>query len=816
MTTGLFSRFGALLIVSACTYAATAPTDEFAQKIRPILASNCMPCHDPAGSNPNKFLAAHVSKDIELKRGLWRDVEEQIRNRSMPPIASKITEEQRLIVADWVDKELRLTACDTGPFAGASTLRRLNRREYHNTIRDLLGVDFTVASLLPADATGGAGFDTNGDTLYTGPMLTERYLEAAEQILDQAIITPPLEKSLKGSELLPSKGGDPAAPRALAVGEEVSFPLTAYVDGKYDINLTIPRTDTPPKLTLTVDGVDAGQIKVAQRGFFRRQVGVGVVGRRPLPTTSTATIQIPLERGNHQLTIKATDATAINEVDIAQVPEEPNAERKALHYKLLGTEPGEQPLVPRRTAQHILTEFLPRAYRRPIQPGETDRFMALYDRAAKRGDPWEECMKLALKGVLVSTDFLFKMEVRNPKPGIYPIGQYEMATRLSYFLWSTMPDEELMRLAAQGKLQDPKVLTAQVDRMLDDPRSTAFTSSFINQWLGTQDLGGRLVPLINTMASFYNAESAADLREEPIMLFNRIVGENRSLLELLTANYTYMTERLVKFYQMEDKIHIRGNNFQLVQWPDNRRAGVLGMAAPLAITSQLYQTNPILRGAWVLETILGTPVPPPPPGVKPLPIPEKGGVEPTIREKLAMHRTNPTCATCHKLMDPIGFGLENFDGLGRWRDKDSEGRPIDASGTLPSGEKFNGPVELRQALLAKKDDFMRQLTGKVMGYALGRSLKDGDSCNVQTLSNRVEKDNYSARTLIKEIVLSTPFRNSQGGVVKSESISEGKKVTERIIPCDVDGSCAPLKPDEKAKLKAEEQKIEQSKSEQQK
>ncbi len=798
-------RFGFLLTTAACTVltaaAATTP-DQFAQTIRPILSANCTPCHDPAGKNPANFLTAHTAKDIELKRGLWRNVAAQVRNRSMPPVASKITEDERIAVANWVENQLRVTACNSGPFAGASTVRRLNRREYHNTIRDLLGVDFTVASLLPADGTGGAGFDTNGDTLYTGPMLTERYLEAAQQILDQAIVTPPLEKTYKGGELTPVLL-DPNAPRPLKPGDEVSLSLAVFVDGKYNISLVIPRADTPPKFQLAVDGVDAGQIAAPQRGFGRG-VPVGVVGKgRPQPATVTATTHITLERGVHTLTITTADATAINELTVAQVPEEANAERKALHFHLLGTEPGTEPLAPRKTAQRILTAFLPRAFRRPIQPIEIEPFMTLYDRAAKRGDPWEERMKLAFKGILVSSNFLFRMETRNDKPGIYPVGQYEMATRLSYFLWSTMPDEELLTLAAQGRLQDPKVLLEQVDRLLDDPRSTAFTSSFINQWLGTQDLGGRVVPLINTMASFYNAESAADLREEPVMLFNRIVGEDRSLLELLTANYTYMTERLVKFYQLEDKIHVKGNNFQLVEWPDNNRAGILGMAAPLAITSQLYQTNPVLRGAWVLETILGTPVPPPPPGVKPLPIPEKGAAEPTIQEKLALHRTSQICATCHKLMDPIGFGLENFDGLGRWRDKDSQGRPIDASGVLPSGEKFNGPVELRQALLAKKADFLRHLTGKVMGYALGRSLQDGDSCTIQQLTDRVEKDDYHARTLIREIVLSTPFRNTQGGIVNSAALSQGMKFTERIIPCNEDGSCAPLK---KPEPKTEEQK----------
>jgi hypothetical protein len=266
----------------------------------------------------------------------------------------------------------------------------------------------------------------------------------------------------------------------------------------------------------------------------------------------------------------------------------------------------------------------------------------------------------------------------------------------------------------------------------------------------------------------------------------------------LTADYTYLTPRLVKFYQLEDRVQLKGNDFQLVKWPDNRRAGVLGMAATLAITAQLYQTSPVLRGAWVLETLLGTPVPPPPPGVPPLPPSEKTAAEPTMREKLVQHRTNPACSTCHKLMDPIGFGLENFDGLGRWRDKDAQGRAIDASGVLPSGEKFEGPVELRQALMSKKTDFLRHLTGKVLGYALGRSLQDGDSCTIQQLTDIVEKDNYRARTLFREIVLGVPFRNFQGGVVAVD-MAPAPVHKERLVPCSEDGSCAPLKKPEPPK-----------------
>lgn len=775
---------------------AAVPPDQFAQTIRPILAANCMPCHDPVHStNPARFLTAQTAKDIESQRGLWHNVAEQLRNRSMPPVASKITEEQRLVVANWIDARLRDTACFAGQYAGAGALRRLNRREYHNTVRDLLGVDFAVASLLPADGTGGAGFDTNGETLYTGPLLTERYLEAAQQILDRAIITPPLVKTFTAGELSPAKP-EVKSNRAAAPGEELSATLLMYIEGDYTVRVVLERTETPGKLDLKIDGVTAGPMNVAQRTFGRAGKA-GKTGRVPEePTTSAASRQVHLTRGAHTLSVVPGTAVSIDNLSVEQKPEELTSERRALHFRLLGSEPGVEPIQARKAAQRILATFLPRAYRRPVKPGEADRFLALYDRAAERGDPYEERIKLALKGVLVSKDFLFKMEARHEKPGIYPLGQYEMANRLSYFFWSTMPDDELLHLAEQGRLQDPKVLAEQVDRMIDDPRSSAFTNSFIGQWLGTQDLGERLVPFVNGVADFYNPESAAELRQEPVLLFNRILGENRSLLELLTADYTYLTPRLVKYYQLEGKVDLHGNGFELVKWPDNRRAGVLGMAAPLAITSSSRTTSPVLRGAWVLETVLGTPVPPPPPNVPKLPESTRRADEPTMREKLTAHRSNPACFTCHRLMDPIGFGLENFDYMGRWRDKDPQGRPIDASGVLPSGEAFNGPQELRQALLAKKADFLRHLSGKTLGYALGRSLQDGDSCTIQQITDRVEKDNYRARTLFREIVLSIPFRNTQGGVVNAMVAPPPSKIPDKIVPCYLDGSCAPLKKDE--------------------
>jgi len=803
---------GALTVLSAQITPTRDPGKEFTESIRPVLAENCGTCHNPNnGRNPANFLKAQTAKDIEAQRGLWKNVAAQMRNRSMPPIASKLTEQDRLRVATWVEDRLRETACTVGSFAGAVAIRRLNRREYRNTIRDLLGVDLDVTDILPADGSGGSGFDTNGETLYVGQLLSERYLEAAQQALDRAIITQPFYKTYTPSAMTPPTGAK-TGERNVAAGDEMSSIIPAFAEGKYEVRVTAERSETPLKLDLKIDGTLVGALTMpAARGFGGGGGGRGNSG------SVTASIVTQLERGTHSFSIVAGAPASITAVAVEQklatklvegtkalestdrykqeLVEGPTPERRALHFRLLGTEPGREPLQARKTAERVLAAFMRQAFRRPVQPAEVNRILVSYDRAAQRGDPYEERMKLALKTVLVSPDFLFKIEGRQEKPGIYQIGQYEMATRLSYFLWSTMPDQELFQLADQGKLQDPKVLAAQVDRMLEDPRSSAFTTSFTGQWLGTQDLGGRVQPFISTLSTSanYNAESAADLRQEPVRLLERIIGENRSLLELLTADYTYLTERLVKYYQLDGRVDVHGNDFQLVTWPDNRRAGLLGMAAPLAITSQRLNTSPVLRGAWVLETLLGTPVPPPPPGVPPLPS-DKGAQEKvTVRQKLLQHRGNPTCATCHNLMDPIGFGLENFDGLGRWRDQDVNGQAIDATGTLPSGEKFNGPVELRQALLAKKGDFLEHLTGKVLGYALGRSLQDGDSCTVQGLTQAIEKDNYRARTMFREIVLSTPFRNTQGGVVAVTSAPPAPKRTQRLIPCTEDGSCTPLK-----------------------
>jgi mono/diheme cytochrome c family protein len=755
-------RLTAACALGSAAWCAPDAAREFTETIRPVLVENCAACHNPGNPKPpSAFLKGTDAGALEANRGLWRSVAAQLRNRTMPPAAaaSKLAEGDRLRVASWIDSRLRETACSTGEYAGPAITRRLNRREYHNTIRDLLGVDFEVSGILPADGTGGAGFDTNGETLFVPPIATERYLEAAQQILDRVIVSPPVAIT---------QAADPANP-----GAAVSMNVPIYTEGSYDAQVDFEAGETPPEAVLKVDGVDVGSMAMQQRR----------VDRRASPRSTIGRLQVTLARGTHVISVTPVQSVkAFTSFSITQRAAPPAAEKRALHYRLFGMEPGERPLDPRKAARQILETLLPKAFRRPVAPGDVERFLALYDRAAERGDPYEERVKLALKAVLVWPEFLFRIERKREEPGIHPLGGYELATRLSYFLWSTAPDDTLVRLAGEGRLGDAKVLALQVERMLDDPRSRAFVTSFVGQWLGTQDIGGRVMPLLTEIQSYYTPEIAADLKAQPVLLFDRILGENRSVVELLDANYTHLTRRLAKFYQIEDRVSgLSDSEFRLVDWPDDRRAGILGLSGVLGMTSRYQETSPVLRGAWALETLIGTPVPPPPPDVPQLTASGEGGRKLGMREQLDRHRADAACAACHNLMDPIGLGLENFDWMGRWRDKEANGKPVDARGSLPSGEAFNGPVELRRALAGRKDEFVRNLTLRLLGYALGRSPRDGDSCTVERLVDTVRKDGYRARTLIRETALSVPFRSMQGGAGEREPAIEQRSLNISAI-----------------------------------
>jgi hypothetical protein len=514
--------------------------------------------------------------------------------------------------------------------AGYTTNRRLSRFEYNNTLRDLFGVDLHPGELLPSEGGGGEGFDNAGATLFTTPVLLEKYLEAAELVL---------------GTLLPAAHGRAAA---------------------------------------------AAKVEAARLEAARRRLLVAVPGPKRTP---------------------------------------------------------------REAARKVLEDFLPRAFRRPPTPREIERYLGLFDRAARRGDRFESSLKLALKGVLISPSFLFLTETPPDQEGAYRLGHYEVASHLSYFLWSSMPDSELFRLASQGKLHDEKVLRAQVRRLLRAPQARALADGFAAQWLGIGPLGGTIRPDARQFPEFTD-ELAAAMREETLLLFDHIVRTDRSVLEVLDADYTFLNEQLAAHYKVPG---VSGPQMRRVGLSDPRRGGVLGHASVLTVTSFPHRTSPVLRGRWVLDELLGAEIPPPPPDVPVLNQRRRGGNTLSLRQQLEKHRARPECATCHQRIDPLGFSLENFDPLGRWR-SEQNGQPIDSLGVLPGGDKVNGPVELKKLLLGKRrPDFLRNLSRRMLGYALGREVNRVDLCVVEECVKALERGEFRASHLLETIVVSYPF-----------------------------------------------------------
>lgn len=423
----------------------------------------------------------------------------------------------------------------------------------------------------------------------------------------------------------------------------------------------------------------------------------------------------------------------------------------------------------REAARMVLEKFLARAWRRPVTEEDVEGVLTVYDAARDRGERFEGAIKSALKAALVSPHFLFLAEPEPAEGGNYLLGDYPLASRLSYFLWSTMPDEELLGLAAEGRLQDEEVLRAQVARMLKDPKASALGELFAMQWLEISQLAETKRPDDGRFPEFSD-ELRDAMQAEAAMVFHRIIREDRSLLELIDSDYTYVNEALAELYGIEG---VEGDAMQLVALNDPNRGGVTGMAAVLTATSHPLRTSPVLRGKWVLEQLLGDKVPPPPPDAGTLPEDDVNAEGLTLREQMDLHRKNPDCASCHSRMDPIGFGLENFDPIGRWRTEQA-GQPVDAAGVLPSGESFNGPQELKAVLMASREAFARNLSRKMLGYALGRSLTRFDDCVIDDCVAALAEHDYRPSVLVTEIVLSYPFRHrfsSRGTDVASEEAS---------------------------------------------
>lgn len=739
---------------------------KFEDSVRPLLVKYCGECHsEDEGPVDVAFLAAQRVQDLEKARGLWKSVAEQLENRTMPPGEEvQPTEQERLELAQWIDATLHASACTQDEYAGEITTRRLNRVEYDNTIRDLTGYDATLSQMFPVDGSGGEGFDNNGETLFLPPLLLERYLQAATETVDEVVLTPPRTKVFRRDEFA-TNGDVVDGTLLLKPKQHADAAITVYTAGEFHLLVegsAVAEQKQVAKLRIKLDGINAGHFD------FK---GTPTDDKHEINTT-----KVQLARGPHVIRLVNVSEMPIRveRLKFEENQEKPSEEALKRHRSLVGHNPGEVNASQSTIAKEAIRKLARKAFRRPVTDSEVTQFLNLYQRATERGDPFEESLKLAFKGILVSPHFLFRVEKEPASVSAKLISDHELAVRLSYFLWGSMPDERLFELADRGQLQQEAVLIEEVNRMLADPKAWAFFEEFTGQWLGTHQVGRLVAPDTSRFKNQFSFKLLVDMRHEPVELFSHIVKEDRSLLELINADYGIMNERLqvhyrlaeppkwaqkkqdewaLKTYQMEE-----GGEFEKVALKTKERGGVLGMGAVHLLTSYPNRTSPVLRGGWVLETLLGVRVPAPPPDVPEI---KRGNKEKkSLREQLAKHREHASCAACHNLIDPVGFTLDHYDVLGRWREKDGN-EPVDASGTFPSGETASGIDGLRAVLNERGDEFIEHLTRKMLGYALGRSLNDRDDCTVQRIATKVRQNDDSARVLIREIVLSTPFRMAQ-------------------------------------------------------
>ena len=432
-----------------------------------------------------------------------------------------------------------------------------------------------------------------------------------------------------------------------------------------------------------------------------------------------------------------------------RVPQELQAPR----HRILSTPPANRADWS-RASRDVVSRFAERAWRRSVEPSEVDRLLSLFQRGASRGESFLSSLRMSLRAVLVSPHFLFLAEPEPSQGGIHALAPVPLASKLSYFLWSSMPDDNLMALARSGSLAKPEVYRLQIQRMLADPKATALGERFAIQWLDLERLGTEVRPDPTRFPEFNDA-LGTEMKQEVISFFNHVLHENRSLLELLQSDYTFVNQGLARLYGLEG---ISGSHFRKVDLTEKSRGGILGMSAVHAATSYPLRTSPVLRGRWVLEVLLGDKVPPPPPDTPTLDEKTVNSSALTFRQQLEVHRSRRECASCHDKMDPLGFGLENFDVLGRWRDID-KGQPVDSEGTLPSGKKFRGPDGLRSVLMDRKDSVIRHLARKMTGYALGRELNPFDDCVIDRAVVALKENNYRASILVETIATSLPFQN---------------------------------------------------------
>jgi hypothetical protein len=752
---------------SALEAAVKAPV-KFETDVRPLLQKYCYDCHGTKRQRANLNLEKYSDEQAILEgRNVWEHAATMIRSREMPPkrrMNSPPSQEERDLLYQWITDTTSKIDCMGPHDPGRVTIRRLNRFEYNNTIRDLVGVDFKPAVDFPSDDVG-YGFDNIGDVLSLPPILFEKYLSAAEKITEAVITATPLRGEIVAFEGEKLKGGSGTGngPRLLASSGQVTAEINTVADGSYAIRIAAFENHAGPDFAKLGFIVDGKQLQIFEiKGLIE--------------TPQWVTLRLPLTAGQHTVAAeflndyyKESDPDPNNRdrnlgisVIELQGPIEVAAEPQPisdLHRKIFTRTPKADHSDVEECASAILGAFARRAFRRLVSREELDRLVALSARVMQEGESFERAIEIGIQAILVSPNFLFRIETdaepNNPN-AIHLINEFELASRLSYFLWSSMPDEELLKLAEQNALRNGNTLKEQIQRMLKDPKGQSFIESFSGQWLQTRNL--KLMTPDPKMFPTFDEQLRESMRLETELFFGEIVRDNHSILDLLDADFTYVNERLAKHYGLTG---VTGEQLQRVKLDGNQRAGVLTHASILTLTSNPTRTSPVKRGKWMLENILGSPPPPPPPGVEELKTDENAVLSGSLRQRMEQHRENPSCASCHQKMDPLGFGFENFDAIGSWRTQDGK-FDIDPAGTLPTGESFKTPKELRETLKKFKTEFARCLTEKMLTYALGRGLEYYDKCSVDVLMQKLEQDNYRIGGMIEEIVLSDPFQKRRG------------------------------------------------------
>jgi mono/diheme cytochrome c family protein len=799
MSVGVPFRIGMSLLAALAGSLAPAADQSaviaaYEKEIVPILKANCYACHGPDKQKGDLNLAVYRSGEAAVKaRKVWKQAGENVLTKDMPPEKEKIqpSDAERAKILAWI-KALRESE---PPDAGRVTVRRLNRLEYNNTIRDLVGVDIKPAAEFPEDDVGD-GFDNIGEVLSLPPLLMEKYIIAADQILDKATITEQCVFHAEAEDWKTMEDGKekaPATPAAdepkakgpagatLVTASEVRGFFNFPADGRYTFKIKAGADQAgnePASLGLKVDDklMKDGKVTATKTGpgvvsfavdvkRGMRAISVAFLNpfeEAPLPPPSDkpgtakppAAAVPPRPAGPAKPPAKPRVRSVL--VDCIDVTGPPTPSMPETHRKIFFVKP-DQKLSKTDAAKQIISRFASRAYRRPVSDAQLERLMKLFEVAEKNGQVFEESVRLALKGVLISPSFLFRAEPDRPTKdanGAYALDNYEIASRLSYFLWSSMPDEALFEQAKQGKLTEPSVLAQETQRLLKDPKARALVDSFGGQWLKLNKIN-YIEPDLKIFPEF-TPEMRKALYDETATYFEMIMREDRSVLEFIDSDYAYLNDKLAKLYGIPG---VNGPNLRKVQLTDRNRGGLLGQGAILAITSMPTRTSPVKRGKWVLEQLLNDPPPPPPPMVEAL---EKQSDTAevhnlSLRAKMERHRTDPVCNSCHKVMDAIGFGLENFDAMGRWREKDGNGNALDTAGKMPSGAGFRSPSELKGVFMSNKDKFARCVTEKMLTYALGRGMEYYDEATVDKIAKSLEQNGYRFSVLVTEITRSYPF-----------------------------------------------------------